>query len=248
MVRTVRQVVESGPPRWSTLELSGTEWRYHDRLLAAFNRTVLGGTTIAATAENSCEPERESSAPWRLWLSGLHRARAEFALGAETLTVVVDKDEWWSWSPSLGYRTGGTNFRVGLGPGMVLVAARRLLPVLEQFRTFGLLQVAGRGGVVVEATAMDLEAAAPQDLDEDRGFGLPAVSVGSLVSELGEGAERYLLVIDEALGILLRSEARAQGEAFQVCEVSALEINRPIDPGLLRLHPPDGATFTMMKP
>jgi hypothetical protein len=56
---------------------------------------------------------------------------------------------------------------------------------------------------------------------------------------LGTGADEYRLVVDSQIGLLLRTEARYQGDAFRVIEADQIGTeesfgDRVFDPELLR--------------
>lgn len=231
-------IFEGGSQLWSTLRMAGREWRHEERLLGAFRR-ALGdqSSTIAATyaVTASTVGSTETEAPWRLWVAKPDRARAEFALGAETLVVVVKGRQWWSWSPSLGERSGDPGFQTGLGPGMTLVHPSRLLPLLTSVRLVGHREVAGREGISVSAEAAGLRG--DDEPSESVWDAMTAVSTGGVESELGFGASAYELVIDRGLGVLLRTEALLAGEPFRWCEVTELVVDEPMDADLFSLHP-----------
>lgn len=241
------RILEGGR-KWSTLKMAGREWRHDDRLLAAFRRTVAdeAATFTATLVDKDPAPKAETEVPWRLWLVPPGRGRAEFALGTEMLTVVVDGDRWWSWSPLLGPRAGGTSMKVAMGPGLTLVEPRRLLPWLEGLTTVGRRNVAGREGIAVQARPVDPEVRGrlqDEEIETMRG-----VSADLPLCELGEGADDYELVVDSEIGVLLRSEARLDRQAFRIIEVDELAFDESIDAGLLRLHPPHGGSFALVEP
>ena len=239
-------MLRAGPLRWSTLALSGREWRDGERFLKAFRRAIPdGGVTVSATLS---DPEHsnsaETEAPWRLWLSRPSRARAEFALGEEVLTVVVEGDQWWSWSPSLGPRTGATGVQVGLGPGFLLADARRVLSRFDDYSVEGTTRVGGRDGVVLRMRP----AAVGGDVDEGHADEWPVVASDGVLSELGGGADDYELVVNTELGVLLRVEARLDAQPFRSCEVSELTVDEPASMELFTLSPADGKEFEVVRP
>lgn len=195
--------------------------------MAAFDRVAPSGiptegntaATVSASRPRTSDAEfSETEASWSLWLRP-GRARAEFALGTETMTVVVAGDRWWSSSPTLGTRSG-TNSQIGLGPGLVLVEWRRLPSLSENLSIIGRRRVAGRDGLAVQL--VPLGGVFADEVEEHALDGMAVVSVGPASSELGIGADSYHLVVDLEYGVLLRTEARLDGEVFRVCEVEEM--------------------------
>jgi hypothetical protein len=240
--RDLAHLFQAGPTRWSNLALEGREWRHEERLRAAFLRTASRSTVTLSAARRELvgtADRSESDAPWRLWITRPDRARAEFALGTETIIVAVHGRRWWSWSPLQGERTGDPDFQTGLGPGMILADPQRLLSAFAAVRIVGERQIAGREGVGVVA-----EAVRSAEVEEPHGSAvwaaMSAVSLAGVESELGMGADAYELVIDRELGIVLYTEAMLAGKAFRRCEVTGLTVDEPLEPELFFAHKPLG--------
>jgi hypothetical protein len=215
-------------PRFRSLRAVGREWRHHARLQEAFGRHgPAGSIVVSMRAETVEETPDEGEEVWRLWIDGLDRKRAEFALGMEMMTVVFRGDTWWSWSPRMGRRTNGGRGGVdhGIGPGETLIDPASAVPVLD-------LHVLDQGHV----------------LDRDV-WRVRAVPAGDPFAQLmglyglGVGADEYELLVDAERGFLVRVEARLEGQPFRVVEITELTVNEPIPPDTFVPEPSDGAGF-----
>jgi hypothetical protein len=136
---------------------------------------------------------------------------------------VRDGDRWLSWDADWG---GASNETEGEGrptpayafllDPLGLVSGLRLEPA-------GTTEVGGRAAWHVRATPRD-ESAGPD----------------ASLHRLGLGADAYELAIDAERGVLLRGEAKLDGEPFHRLEVSEIAF-APIDPRTFAVAVPEGA-------
>jgi outer membrane lipoprotein-sorting protein len=232
--------------RWQTVRARGTEWRRQSVLHVAFTRGVQaaaearaqrvassGGASahqiVHATVNRAdgTEPPDESIETWGYW-EDARRTRAEFSVGDETVVVVYEGDTFWSWSPSRGARTnaGRTNEEHGLGAGRGLVDTAVLLPQLR-FRVLGRSELIGRSALHVSAE--------PRPSTDD---------MWSLdLSDLGLGADEYLLAVDEERGVILRCEARLENRPFKVLEMSEVSFDEDLPADTFEIDLPEGEEF-----
>jgi hypothetical protein len=217
----VAELMRSARRSFDSLHIEGHEWRHHERLHDAFMRGVRPGATLAFATGPGADPE--SDEPWRVWIDARGRMRVEFFVGAELVTAVIDGDTWWSWSPSRGGQTNGgrTNYTHGTGPSEALVNPGELPAALDLGEPKPAEHL-GRPAYAVIATPV-----APPE------FGPPSMAQHSI----GSGATDYELVVDAATGLVLRSEARLNGNPFRVIEATTLEIDTPLDDTLFTLEP-----------
>jgi hypothetical protein len=63
---------------------------------------------------------------------------------------------------------------------------------------------------------------------------------GFALHHLGAGAQEYAIEVDAERGVLLRAEARFDGQAISVTEAMEIAFDMPLDPELFRFTPPAG--------
>jgi len=207
------------------LRLAGTEWRHLVRFHQAWEQSMAamqpnGDTLSVMSFARAVQPGEPSELPestierWRLWHAKPDKIRAQFQVGNITVTAAFAGAIWWSWMPGSDLRTNGgdTSSSHGLGPGEVLVETPSLLSHLR-LQTVSRTTFLSRSAYLVHAT--------PATLDEH----VPSF----VLHALGAGADRYELVVDAEVGLLLRSQAEVEGEAFRVLEVDELGTNEPLD-------------------
>ncbi len=213
-----------GPePRFRTLQVAGTEWRNHTRLLAAFLRDVPAGAPLLSSTSMKERPEEEVDT-WRAWVQPPDRTKVQFVVGDETVTAVFHGDTWWSWSPSRGGLTnGGRPHKYhGRGPAEVMISPAGVLPGLQ-------LELLGR------TTALSLRAC--------RLRAVPVAANDFSLHDLGKGADEYDLVVDAERGFLLRVEARLEGKPFRVLEVTELSVDNDLPAETFNPQTLHGGTF-----
>lgn len=217
--------------RWRTFRATGREWRHTQRLLTAFEREARKRTavmTYGGRAEGRDPAEQDER--WALWIAPQAMVRAEFAVGDETITAVLDGYRWWRWSPSDGARTNAANPQDqsshGTGPGAALLETASILPGLS-FEITGRVEFAGRSAVAVRAT--------PLHSERDQYFPSGLHGIGS--------ADEYELLVDAERGVVLRAEARLDGSPFKVVDVTEVAFDEDFPPDTFVLELPPGETF-----
>ena len=222
----VLELLHTSPERWQTLRLAGREWRHLARFNQAWERSVAamqrnsGRTSVMSLTSAIPGPLPETTAEhWRLWHAKPDKIRTQFLVGTETVTAVFAGTQWWSWSRSMGHLTNtrGMQASHGLGPAEVLVETPSLLGSLK-LQTVSRTTFLSRSAYLVGTVPAKLDEHAPP-------FVLHA---------LGAGADRYELVVDAEVGVVWRSQAELEGEAFRVLEVDELGIDEPLDEDLFR--------------
>jgi outer membrane lipoprotein-sorting protein len=208
--------------RWRTIRASGSEWRHPVRSRRAWERLLprRGSRSVAiygSTGER-IEPE-DVREPWRLWLHQPDRVRAEFMGEDETVTAVIVGDRWWSWSASREVTTnqGDPHHSHGRGPGEALIDASSILPAVE-LDLVGTATFIGRPVFEVIAT--------PSPIDEDNEESSDWLHAAH---DLGGGADEFALMVDAERGVLLRSEARIEGEPFRILEMEAVAFDEDFE-------------------
>ena len=198
-----------GPePRFRTLQVTGTEWRNHPRLLKAFLRDVPAGAPLLIGTSMEERPE-ERVDTWRAWVQPPDRTKVQFVVGDETVSAVFHGDTWWSWCPSRGGLTnGGRPYKYhGRGPAEVMISPGGVLPCLH-------LELLGRTTALSRRVCL-LRA-------------MPVVADDFSLHDLGKGADQYDLVVDAERGFLLRVEVRLDGKPFRVLEITELSVDNDL--------------------
>ena len=228
----VLELLHTSEQRWSSLRAEGTEWRDPPLLTKAFMR-AMRDRSVVAYGDPEIEPP--SIEPWRLWIRPPSTFRAEFVVGDETVSAVIDGDWWWSISPSRGARTNGgrSNHSHGLGPGDALFRFHHALGVLF-FDSWDGADFGDRPAVRAIAHPITAEERTPYD-DSNMFSGLHGI---------GTGADEYELIVDFERGALLRAEARLGGRPFRVLHVSSIAFDEVFASDIFRLKPPPGTSFT----
>lgn len=232
----VLELLHTSPDRWNTLRLAGREWRHQARFNDAWERSVaaiqrnsrVSASRFSAAAlipEEPSEPPETSVERWRLWYANPGKFRTQFEVGTATVTAVWVGQQWWSWMPGAGVKTnaGDSSHSHGLGPGAVLVEA----PILR-----GSLKLQAVSRATFLSRSAYLVGAAPAQLDVH----LPPF----VLHALGAGADRYEMVVDAEVGLVWRSQAEFEGEAFRILEVEEVGINEALDDRLFDPESLDG--------
>jgi len=226
------ELLHTSDRRWRTFRGAGHEWRHVERLMEAFERQAARETAVTRNGGRAEGPEPvEQEERWALWVGPEPKVRAEFAVGDETITAVLDGDRWWHWSPSDGARTNAADPQDrsshGTGPGASLLDTAALLPALALEIT-GRVEFAERPAIAVRATPL------PSERD---------LYVPSGLHGIGSGADEYELLVDAERGVLLRSEARLDGSPFKVVEVNEIAFDDDFPPETFVVELPPGETF-----
>ncbi|MDX6729673.1 MAG: hypothetical protein QOK49_4478 [Baekduia sp.] len=146
--------------------------------------------------------------------------------GHATLAIRVGAT-WWSFSPRAGAMTNAGDEHHSNGAG------EQFLAMLDPSELIGLLDftISGRGERAGRPVL--LVSCRPRPRDR-RGFD------GFALHHLGAAAHEYVIEVDGEHGILLRVEARFDGQAMQVTEALQIAFDMPLDPELFRFTPPPG--------
>ena len=217
----VLELLHTSPDRWNSLRLTGTAWRnarhYHDaweRWVTATHSKGHGSVWYQVFATVTGHAPVEATVKWRLWQLKPNKIRTEFDVGFETVKALIVGDEWWSWTRSRGLKTnrGDPSSSHGVGPGGVLVDTPPLLSSLS-LRTESRTTFASRSAYLVSG----------RPVPTDR------TSASFVQHALGPGADRYELIVDAEIGVLLTTQAEWRHEAFYVLEVEDLGVNDKID-------------------
>ena len=236
---SVLELLHDAEPRWKTLRAIGRQWRHNARLsevserhFEAMQSSHVAGAVVKLTGyvPEGREPPvpDESEDRWQLWMEHDGRRRAEFSVGDESITVVLDGPTWWSWSPNAGGRTNGglDDHRHGLGPSEALIDVAPLLSALRlQFLANDTLR--GRDVLRIRGVPRARTSHEPD-------YGLFA---------LGVGADDYMMSVDAERGVLLRGEARLREQPFIVVEMTEVEFDVDLPPETFTIRLPDGETF-----
>jgi hypothetical protein len=229
----VLKLMHTSSQRWSSLSMEGFEWRNLKAFARAWehhlselrtSQSVQTLTAFRVDGVDGREPAEESREPWRIWLAKPDRRKAQFQVGDELVTAVFVGNWWWGRSPTAGFRTnsGASNIGHGFGPAEPLVDPASHLASLD-------LRVEGR---ITFLSRPAFRVTAVPRINELAGF-------DRTLHMLGTGADEYQLVVDAEVGVLLRTAARYQGEAFRVIETDKIRIDetfgdKVFDPELLR--------------
>ncbi len=222
--------------RWQTVRLVARRWQELDRGLRAMERGAeqarargAGVAMLRAVSPRSSaeDPERPkvSESISRYWLDpGRDRVRVERSDAHGDFYSVRVGERWWSYHPLVGATSNDDDLSVRIG------GTEELGPLLDpalvlgslDFERIGERQGAGRDGVVVRATPRELEDPYRQ------GHYLP------------DGADDFQLLVDAERGILLRLEARLDGEPFMISEVVEVHFDETLPDEVFVFHPPPG--------
>ena len=230
---TLLELMSTSSERWRCLRMAGFEWRDLKTLESAWEHHVSelrrGSSVMSFKAvrvektSGASPPSGENLERWQMWLAKPHRRRAQFLVGDDLVTAVFVGGTWWSFSPR-GFITnhGAPNHSHGFGPGEGLLDSASHVASLDM-RVDGRISFLSRPAVVVVAV--------PRKRERE-GF-------DRMLHMLGTGADRYELVVDAEVGILLRSQANFRGKAFRVIEADQFGVDeefdaRLFDPDLLR--------------
>ena len=203
-------------------------WRDDQRAHAAFTAANAGsGSVVVASATGPPQPPGSGHEEVvRLWVAKPDRIREEHVGGdADGALAVQLGSTWWSYSPHLGAMTNHGDERQQHGIGQMFQ------PLLEPAGVMGLFDMeltgrAERAGHSVICAAWRRRALT----DHDR-FAL---------HQLGTGAQEHAVEVDAERGVVLRLEARFEGEPMAICEVLDVTYDVELDDELFRFVAPDG--------
>lgn len=232
----VLELLHDSDARWRTLRSTGRAWSHNPRrneigerrfaAIRAGDPSGISWTGYVAVGDQPPEPD-ETDEGWRLWMHGRSRTRLERSTGSGMVTTVQDGPSWWSWSPYTGGRTnrGAANHHLGLGPAAALVDTALLVTALR-LELEGSDTLMGRRVFQVRGLPRPRREHEPDPL-----------------SELGLGADDYLMSVDAERGILLRTEARLRGLPFFVIEMVEVAFDVDVPDETFTIHIPEGESF-----
>jgi hypothetical protein len=141
-----------------------------------------------------------------------------FTVENDTVTAVIVGETWWSWSPSREVTTnqGDPHHSHGRGPGVGLIDPSSILPAVE-------LVLAGRATFIGRSVLEVLATPSPVDENDEESW-----DWRNATHDLGGGADDYSLVVDAERGILLRSEARIEGQPFRIIEMETVAFDEEL--------------------
>lgn len=215
--------VSNSPIGWSRLHAKGRLW--HDPLRAleasSARETYIaelfhtrrssfsfGGGLLTRPGQEVTQIEDE---PWEVRLKESGKGEFKFRMGTENLSVALDENGWWKWSPNDGWAHCGQS-RQYEGPGRLLFAPDELINSLM----ISSIQIGNRiGRTTRELVAAPTPITSPLSDIRLHGVGL--------------GADEYCLSYDDERGILLRTEARWDGIPFRIIEVLDIQFDGEIE-------------------
>ena len=230
----VFELMHGGAESFQTVRVTVRVWRDEERNQRAFQREIEeeqsfdgsgGSVMMFAVGDPQAEPEpTETEETVRLWLERPGKRREEVD-GPHPRLAVTDGTKMWAYMPELGAFEQELDPDGDAGEVDVLLHPERILPSAE-IEMVGRTSVAGREGIALRAKRR-------------RGRERPLFAPQALVP----GADEYELVVDRELGVLLRTEARIEGEPFAISEVVEIAFDERFSPETFRFEPPEGETI-----
>lgn len=220
-----------GATQFRTVRAEFRVWRHDQRALTAFQAMAArsGGmvTMYAESEEGEEPPSPESESTARLWLELPDRVREE----RPDHLAVKDGERWWTWQ-----RDWGASTNVGSEDGVSTSIGTQFIPLLAPARVLGALEwtAAGRGERAGRPVLLALAHPREQIGDEDD-------QLGWNLHPFGSGAGEYAFEVDVERGVLLRAEARYEGEPFQVVEVTDIAFDEDLPEETFVFEAPDGS-------
>jgi hypothetical protein len=219
-------------------------WRHGERAHAAFvaHREAeqrRGGTVgTIQVARRSGGGEAEESPPeteevFRVWLAGERFRREQDGGNYDGSYAIRDGNLWWMWDPISGARSNENDPKVrGVGNEFEIMLAPTVLLGLLRWRVIGRSVIAGRPAIKVEAL--------PRPVGEQ---GTPLE-----LHQLGSGADRYELAVDEQLGVLLNVVALREDQPFREVATLAVAFDQPIPDERFHFEAPAGEEIRGFRP
>jgi hypothetical protein len=186
------------------------------------------GWTAYPAAEHEPDdgrPEREV-ATVRFWFEPPLRVREERA-GDHRWLVVQDGASWWC-----TFEDGTVHVGEDDSGDLQARAGGDVLPLLDPAPLLGFLQLEPTGRAKVAGREALLAVGVPR----------AGASVHTL-DEVVPGADRYDLAVDAELGVVLRLEARREGQLLYRSEIRRARFDEPLPDHVFQYDPPDGATI-----
>ncbi len=211
---------------WSQSELA------QEAFAASMDAAGERGHTVAMILG---EGEEERASPvsegeWRIWFQRPDRVREEVVGEGFGIPLGVRVGQrWWTFDEWSGATTNEGNEEVSANVGETFggwFEPAAILGLLE-FEALGSCEIAGRGALSARATRP------AGGLSED---GLDSWSL----HRLGAEAREYLLALDAERGVILRLEARHEGEPFFLAEALEVAFDEAFDDETFVFTPPAG--------
>jgi hypothetical protein len=221
--------------RFRTVQATYRTWRHDERLREAFcadieeqkRRGASISSVVAFRRSGDTEPP-ETEETVRIWRDGQRFREERHGGRRDGYYGVADGPLWWFWDEHMGAMSNQDDPSVGSGVGQELQVMLNPTPLLSslRFRVAGNSQVAGRATVTAHAT--------PRPQDPRRGRFLLELH------ELGAGARRYQLEVDQQRGVLLAVTAIRDEQPFHKITTLAVRFDEPIPAETFQFAPPDG--------
>lgn len=207
-------------------------WRDEERASAAFHahleqqrRRGASLTPYAFASSDREAPETEETV--RIWRDGARFREEHHGGRRDGYYAVADGPVWWFWDERLGASSNQDQPTLSSSVGQelqVMFDPPRLLSALR-FRVGGRSEVAGRATVTADAFPRQQE---PPGTSQELG-------------QLGAGAHRYRLEVDQERGVLLAVSAIRDDRPFQTINTLAIRFDEPIPADTFQFEPPEGA-------
>jgi hypothetical protein len=228
-------LLHGADPPFRSVQASYRIWRHEERLRDAFvadaeeqKRQGASISTITIYGSEGDDPEPpEHEETVRVWRDG-ERFRDEHHGGQrDGYYGVADGSLWWLWDERMGAMSNQDDPSVGSGVGQELEVMFNPTPLLSslRFRVTGSSEVAGRATVTADAI--------PRSYDPRYGRSLG-------LHQLGTGAHRYQLEVDQERGVLLRVVAIRAEQPFHEIAALAIRFDEPIAAETFQFTPPEG--------
>jgi hypothetical protein len=220
------ELMHTSITRWQTIRASGLDWRHRSRANRAWERWLadVRSRSFAVLRGGKDDDQSIDRERWSLWQEKPDRLRAEFEVEDGTVTVVIVGDTWWSWSPTRGTKTnaGDPHYSHGIGAGQALIDPSSILPAVE-------LQIVSRDAFIGRPSVNVIATPSFIDVYDEESIDLRIATHG-----LGSGADEYLLSVDAERGVLLRSEARIDGQPFRILAMESVAFDAPFAEDVFR--------------
>jgi outer membrane lipoprotein-sorting protein len=224
----VLELLHGAYDRFETVRLVAHDWQHVARSSRARKRfsAESGGTAYATIGLTREAAPETTEGIVRLWFEKPDRIREEREGDLRGAVLgICDGERWWMYSPESGARSNEDDVSFGSGVGQqyepfldpsVLSPGLIFEPLDETF-------VAGRRALRVSARPRGRKRGSPHQ-----------------VLLLGVGADEYELAIDGERGVLLRTQARIDGEEFSLHEVTEIAFDESFAPETFVFVPPAG--------